>query len=236
MAALAELRSLIQPTTLAVERTLPVLPSLAALLPGGGLALGSTVRVEGATSVALALVAGASSGGTWVAAVGAATLGWAAAADLGVDLSRVLVVPRVPAADWSEVVAALVDSVGVVLLHLSGPVRERDARRLTARARERGAVLIVAAPRAAWPLAAEVVVSASGTWSGLADGHGCLSARRMTVSVSGRRAAGAGRRAQLWLPAADGTVRTVLGPSGAMAGSAPTEHERPVALHAVPAG
>lgn len=213
MAALAELRSLIQPTSLAVERTLPVLPALTDLLPAGGLTLGTSVRVGGSTSLVLALVAGASRSGTWVASVGSGAIGWAAGADLGLDLGRLLVVPRVPVADWADVVAALIDSVGIVVLHPGAPVRERDARRLVARARERGTVLVVAAPRPAWPPAAEIELEVTGTWTGLAAGHGHLAARRVAVRVDGRRAAGRGRSTELWLPAADGSVREAL-PAG----------------------
>ena len=210
MAAVAELRNLVQPTSLATERVLPVLPPLTRLLPAGGLACGSVVQVVGATSLVLGLVAGASQAGSWTAVVGTASLGWAAAADLGVDLDRTVVVPDVALGDWGEVTAALVDAVDVVVVSPRYPVRERDARRLAARARERGAVLIVSSPRFPWPVEPEVSLDVSGRWIGVGDGEGRLSARRITVAVSGRRAAARGWTVDLWAPAADGSVREVL--------------------------
>src|SRR4051812_46786243 len=71
---------------LARDRSLPVLPALQALLPEG-MRRGAVMEVgagPGATSLALALTAGASAQGSWVAVVGAPSLGLSAAADLGV--------------------------------------------------------------------------------------------------------------------------------------------------------
>lgn len=209
MAALAELRSLVQPTTLAHERVLPVGSPLDGLFPGGGLARGATVRVEESTSLALALIAEATRSGSWVAVVGTAAIGWAAAADLGVELRRLLVIPRLARATWAEVVAALVDNMAAVVVRPAVPVPERDARRIAARARERAAVLIVDGPARCWPIEADVVMGVSGHWSGLGAGHGRLQSRRVAVSLSGRRAANRHRTVEVWLPGADGSLHTV---------------------------
>jgi hypothetical protein len=211
LVATAELQELIQPTSLAAERILPVLDPLAPLLAAGGLACGSTVRVDGARSLALALVAGASATGSWTAVVGTGSVGWAAAAGLGLDLARTFVVPHVALGDWSEVTAALVDAVDVVMVSPQYPIRERDARRLSARARERGTVIVVVDARFGWPLAPDVVFEAAGWWSGMGQGEGRLRARRLSVVTTGRRAAVRARRADLWLPATDGSVQPVLG-------------------------
>lgn len=206
MAALAELRTLVQPIAPAHERILPVIEPLDALLPAGGLPLGGTVHVAESTSLTLALVAAASRAGTWIAMVGTAAVGWSAAVDLGVDLDRVLVVARMGGAKFADVVAALIDGVGVVVLRSATPVVERDARRLAARARERGVVLVVDGPRRCWPIEADLTVEAAGTWVGLGDGHGRLGSRRLRVTVGGRRAATRRRSVELWLPTADGSV------------------------------
>src|SRR5947199_2682567 len=140
-AAAPQLKNLARPISLARERTLPVRPALADLLPEGGLRRGSTVAVSGGTSLALALLAGPSQAGSWCAAVGLPSLGLVAAAEVGVVLGRFPLVAR-PGDEWPAVVAALVDAVDVVLVRLPRHVRTGDARRLVAKTRDRGAVLI----------------------------------------------------------------------------------------------
>ncbi len=202
-AAATELKNLARPVSLARERTLPVLPALADLLPEGGLRRGSTVAVSGATSLALALLAGPSQAGSWCAAVGLPSLGLVAAAEVGIALERFPLVAR-PGDDWPAVVAALVDAVDVVLVRLPRHVRTGDARRLVAKVRDRGAVLVTTGG----PFAGDVRFSASAcAWEGLGRGHGRLRARRIDVVASGRGAASRERRVSLWLPAADGSIR-----------------------------
>lgn len=208
-----------RPVVLAGEQLLPVLEPLQALLPGQGLRRGSTVSVEGgpgATSLALALGVAASAAGSWVAGVGLPSLGLLAAAELGVPLERVIVVSAPPPPSWATVVAALLDAVDLVWAGLPRRTAAGDARRLAARARERGSVLVPlrdlgregpgrAAP---WPCPAEVRLTvASSSWTGPAGGGaGRLEARRVEVVAGGRGAAARERRVPLWLPAPDGTV------------------------------
>ncbi|MFP5375762.1 MAG: hypothetical protein ACLGIO_03130, partial [Acidimicrobiia bacterium] len=206
------------PVTLAGERLLPVPAALEPLLPDGGLRRGSTVTVEGApgaTTLALALGAAASGGGAWVAAVGLPSLGLSAAAELGVALERVVVVTSPPVDAWATVVAAVVDAVELVWVGLPGRMAAGDARRLAARARERGTVLVPLAARGAsatagarWPHPPDVrLVVTSPTWAGLAGGGaGRLEARRVEVVATGRGAASRERRVPLWLPGAGGRV------------------------------
>ena len=211
LAALAvELRQMagaVRPTALAVERTLPVHESLGPLFPMGGLARSSTIGVSGpgATSLALAVAAGPSAAGSWVGFVGAERVGWAAAAELGVAAERTLVVCDVGVGQWPTVTAALIDAVDVVVASPTHPVRINDARRLAARARERGAVLVVVQPASSWPMAFDVGLEVTAAeWCGVGSGHGRLSARRVTVSSTGRRGAARPRDTTMWLPAATG--------------------------------
>ena len=208
------------PVALAGEQLLAVVAPLEPLLADGGLRRGSTVVVEGApgaTSLALALGAAASASGAWVAAVGLPALGLSAAAELGVALDRVVVVTAPPAQAWATVVAALVDAVDLVWVGLTRRVAAGDARRLAARARERGAVLVPLASRepatgrASWPQAADVRLTvASPSWTGPSgDGAGRLEARRVEVVATGRGAASRQRRVSLWLPGPDGRVQQV---------------------------
>jgi hypothetical protein len=208
LARLAEVAARARPVALAREQVLPVLPSLETLLPEG-LRRGSTVAVGGSTSLALALVAGPAGAGSWVAGIGVSSLGLAAAAGLGVPLDRLVLVADPPAASWGTIVATLVDAFDVVLVR-ARRVGVADARRLTARARERGAVLVLLGDEErAWPEAPDVRLRiADAQWHGLGSGHGHLRARRVEVEVDGRRGAARPRRACLWLPAAGGGVET----------------------------
>ena len=198
---------LVQPV-LADARVLPVLGALEPLFPTRGLKRGSVVSVAGSTSLALSLLAAASAQGSWCAAVGMPALGLAAAAELGVALERFPLVPSpgraAGAGGWAWVVAALVDACDVVIARPPRRLAGADARRLTARVRERGAVLVVAGP---WPEAAEVRLTvASSAWEGLGPGYGRLLGRRVEVVAGGRGAAARERRLGLWLPHPEGGI------------------------------
>ena len=200
---------MVQPVALAGERLLPVLGPLEPLFPAGGLRRGSVVSVGGSTSLALSLLAAASASGSWCAAVGLPALGLAAAAELGVALERFPLVPSpargAGAGGWAWVVAALVDACDVVLARPPAHVKGADVRRLAARARERGSVLVVAGT---WPEPAEVQLAVvSSSWEGLGQGHGRLRGRRVEVVAGGRGAAARERRVALWLPHPDGGGR-----------------------------
>lgn len=201
----------VRPVALAGERLLPVLPALAPLLPEPGLRQGATVVVGaapgcgGATSLALALVAAASAAGSWCTALGAPALGLAAAAELGIALGRFPLVAPPPPGEWATVVAALLDAFDVVLAWPTGSLRSGEARRLVARARERGAVLVLCGERPVEGAALRLTVVAS-SWEGLARGHGHLKGRVVEVAAGGRGAASRPRRARLWLPAPGGGV------------------------------
>jgi hypothetical protein len=195
---------------MAGERLLPVLPVLKPLFPVGGLKRGYVVSVGGSTSLALSLLAAASAEGSWCAGVGLPSLGLAAAAELGVVLERFPLVPSPGrtsgAGGWGWVVAALVDAFDVVLAHPPAHVKAADARRLTARARERGAVLVVSG--GGWPEPAEVQLTVASTaWEGIGQGHGRLRGRLVEVVAGGRGAAARERRLSLWLPHPDGGLR-----------------------------
>jgi hypothetical protein len=180
--------------TLAEDRTLPVAGPLQALLPDAGLRRGSTVSVVGSTSLALQLVAAASAAGSWVAAVGLPALGAVAAAEAGVVLEHLALVPR-PGEQWATVTAALLDALDVVVVRPPHRLRQADARKLVARARERGAVLVPLGPWEGADMRLEVV---SARWHGLGQGDGHLQGCRMEVASTGRRAAARERRAVVW--------------------------------------
>jgi hypothetical protein len=180
----------------------------------------------GATSLWLALLGTASSTGSWCAAVTVPSMGAAAAAEYGMDLGRLAVLPEVPAAQWSTVVGALLDAMDMVVVGPPVHLRAGEARRLVQRARERGAVLVVVAPGAAWQDGVDLRLRVTAAqWEGLGQGHGHLQARRVEVVAVGRGAATQERRAVLWLPAASGGVAGVTGVAGVAAAERPTDGE-----------
>jgi hypothetical protein len=194
-----------------LHRVLPVLPELGGLLPGRGLRRGSTIAVvptaqaPGGTSLMLALLAAASQAGSWCAVVGIPALGILAAAELGIALGRLALVPH-PGPEWPSVVAALIDGVDVVVIAPPGPVAAPVAARLVARARQRGTVLM---PYGGWDGADVTLRVVGGRWEGLAPGRGRLRRRRITVAARGRGAAARPRELTVWLPAGAPGYRAV---------------------------
>lgn len=201
------------------ERLLPVLAALSGLLPGGGVARGSVVATGGVAPVmlALALVVEASRAGSWVAVVGMGELGLVAAAELGVDLERLVLIDQPDASRWAPVAATLVEAFDVVLARPRHRVRPGDARRLQARAREQGSALVLVGPSPSdrqvtpsWPETADMTLQATGAvWSGLGEGYGHLRSRQVIVTLSGRRGADRPRRSTLWLPGPNGEIKVV---------------------------
>lgn len=211
-AAATALGERVRPISLAREHLLPVAEPLAGLLPRPGLQRGTVTATTGAaTSLALALVAEASARGSWVAAVSLGRLGLAAAAEHGVAVERLLLVDPVPAAQWPAVVASLGEGVDVVLTGPVAGVAPGEARRLVARLREHGTVLVQVgwSPRS-WPERPDLsLLARPRCWDGIGEGHGHLRARRVTVEVSGRRGADRPRVAELWLPDHHGRLAAV---------------------------
>jgi hypothetical protein len=201
---------------------LPVAPDLAPLLPDAGLRRGASLVVSGSTSLLLALVAQASQEGSWAAVVGLPAVGLLAAQQAGVVLDRLALVPR-PGPDAPTVLAALVDGVDLVVVGDGAALLDADRRRLTARARERGAVLLSTAP---WPGANLVLTAEPVEWTGLGTGHGHLRRHRIAVTRTGRGSAGRGERAEVVLP-------VQLRPAGTGSAAAPGRR-RPADVPAAP--
>ncbi|SEP91236.1 hypothetical protein SAMN05216188_101886 [Lentzea xinjiangensis] len=172
-------------------RVLPVRGELAGLLSWGGLRRGSTVSVGGSTSLLLALLADATADGCWAAVVGLPQVGVLAAAELGVSVRRLALVPH-PGADPGPVIAALLD--GIDLVAVACPLPPSLARRLTARARQRRAVLIAFG---SWPSADVELTAESVRWNPLDDGAETLRRQQISVCSGGRGPAGRPRRVLL---------------------------------------
>jgi hypothetical protein len=179
-----------------------VLPALRELLPRGGLARGSVVAVAEFGLLCLALAAGASADGAWCGIAGVPEAGVLAAAGLGLDAERTLLVPD-PGDAWPQVVASLLDGCELVVLRPPAPARAQVRQRLEATLRRRHGVLLVTGD---WPGAQVRLRVITQGWTGLGDGHGRLRACCAEVLADGRGEAAMTRTRWLWLPAEDGSV------------------------------
>lgn len=191
----AELRALagaVRPPVLAGARVLELEGPLAAVLPHGAVRRGSVLALDGplgsgVTSVVHALAAEVTARGEWAAVVDDGTFGGAAGAGAGVALERLAIVRATAPDRWATVVAVLLDGTTMVAGVVPARLRLGDARRLAARARERGALLV---PVGAWPGEAAVRLHVQRSdWTGLAPGAGLLHSRRWHVRVEGKGAA-----------------------------------------------
>ncbi len=197
----------------ASDQFLPIAEELRSILPDRGLRRGSTIQIKnsaGATSLAMALLAKPLNAGSWAAVIGLPGFGVEAATNTGVPLRRLALVPR-PGSDWREVTAAMLDSLDIVLLTPPGRCRSGDARRLAARARQRGSVLIICppeqhanhssghrSPAMNWPESTDIDLEVVAIeWLGLRRGHGRLRERTVSIVASGRRLSGPARRISL---------------------------------------
>ncbi|MFV0375482.1 hypothetical protein [Microbacterium sp.] len=211
------MRSTVQNTTAEVQRlraqlervqgrrldapVLPVHPALEGVLPGRGLRTGSAYVLGASMSLLFALLAQPSQAGAWCGVVGMPEFGVEAAERIGVDLSRLVLIPD-PGERWLAVTATIADVLPVVAVRPPQRASHGEASRLAARLRDRGTVLLVQGP---WPQGEATIDVADARWEGLGHGHGLLTERELTVTVSSRRYPVA-RRSRLLLPAADGTV------------------------------
>jgi hypothetical protein len=176
----------------AISRTLESVAGLSGVIQ---LRTGEAYSVD-SPSLAMALVAGPSQAGEWIAIVGAPDLGLEAAAGFGIDLERTVVVPR-PGELWLSVTAGLLDVASVVIVKPPVPASAQQAERRKSRLRMKGAALVCWGE---WPRSDATLTISESSWLGLGHGHGRLTARRVVVSV---RQGGPVRRVQLWLPGLD---------------------------------
>ncbi|GAA1698326.1 hypothetical protein GCM10009808_14760 [Microbacterium sediminicola] len=183
---------------------LPAYPALSRLLPGGGLRPGSVYTLApGAASVSLllSLLAPPSQAGSWCGVVGMPDLGAEAAERLGVDLSKLVIVPG-PGSRWLAVTSTVTEVLPVVAVRPPGRVSDAEASRFAARLRDRGSVLLV---QGSWPQAEATLSVSDAGWSGLGQGHGYLGVREATITVASRRLS-TPRRGRMLLPALGGIV------------------------------
>lgn len=175
-------------------RRVPTHPALADLLPDGALKEGASYSVDRSMSLLMVLLAGPSAAGSWCGVVGVPEFGIEAAVAQGIALERLALVPH-PGEHWLTIVSALSDVLSVVAVRPPKRVGDAAVSRLSARIRQRGSTLLVLGE---WPQSEAVLSLSESRWSGIGTGHGYLTARQATVTVSAR-----GRRprsGRLWLP------------------------------------
>ncbi len=220
---LTQLAPRIGPVAFARDRVLPVADVLEPLLPEGGLVRGSVVGCHGATamSVAMAVVAEATSVGSWLAAVGIPALGLRAAHEVGIALERLVMVADPVDMDpksWTNMVSALIDGFDLVMLRDAARLNSNAMRRLQSRVQARGAVLVVIGDPG--PFICDLAFTGTGAvWEGLGHGAGRLHRRRITLAASGRRMPRA-RAIDVWLPGANGRIEAIVSAQIAPAGIA----------------
>ena len=181
---------------IAQDQLLPLRSDLAPLFPWNGLKRGTVIEITSSV-ITMALLAEATTQGSWAAVVGSPEMGLAAAREQGVALERLVVVHRPPLDQAATVIAALVDALDVVVVGPRLLQRSVDARRLSARARERGSVLV---SRGGWMEGPDVSLHVRAQhFVGMSEGHGHLSGWSVDVETSGRGAASRPRRATLTL-------------------------------------
>ena len=194
---------------------LPVPGPLQTLFPRGSLRAGSSVALEGAasTSLLLSLAVAAAGEDSWCAIAGMPDLGLRSAMDAGLDPCR-LALTAADGEQRPQVLSALADGVGVLVLGPDLDLAPALWRSLLGRARTADTLVLAAAP----PGRADLTLrSTARGWSGLGQGSGRLRRRRLEITAEGRGIAGH-RSAEVLLPQVDGMLAAV--PAGASAGAA----------------
>jgi hypothetical protein len=167
--------------TAATTQALPLNPAVAALVPGGRLKPGAVISVIGSRWLLFTLWGAASGAGAWAAVVGAADASAVAVAQAGVALERVVLVPE-PGVNVAAVCAALLEAMCVVVGR-NIVLSDAEKRRLAARARERGTIIISETP---WPGAWLNFQIRNRTWEGADHGEGWLQRCQLDVERTGR--------------------------------------------------
>lgn len=177
-----------------LEQALPTHPALGAILPGGAMRAGSVYAVDRSAALTIAMLAGPSRAGRWAAVVGIPEFGIEAAADAGVRLDRLVLVPR-PGDDWISTVGVLAEVMGVIAVRAPRGAAPGALDRLAARLRRHGCALVVTGTA----LGGDAVLSVGRSrWHGIGDGHGFLAERELRVLAT--TAGGMRREAVLRIP------------------------------------
>lgn len=164
--------------TTAVETVgLPTPSALRRVLPS--LRIGGVHAVD-SRSLALRMLAAAIPSGGWSAIVGLADVGVEAAADAGVPVERVVLVPQ-PGEAWASAVAGFAEVLPVVLAAAPPRLAPAEAARLAARVRGADGCLLVLGD---WPQPASRIRTLGTAWGGVDDGLGRIRTARLELEVT----------------------------------------------------
>lgn len=191
-----------QSTTLQTK-ALATSPMFAGLLPDGMMRAGAAYSISGSLTLAMSMLAAPSAAGAWCGVVGVPEFGAQAAMAHGIDLSRLVLIPE-PGNHWLTVTAALADVLTVVVVRPGHRVSDADAGRLAARLRKREAALLSLGD---WPGSEAHLAVTTNEWSGIGDGHGMITGRRMEVQATARGRPP--RRKWVVIPLSSGPVGSV---------------------------
>ena len=204
---------------------------LRTLFPRGSLRAGSSVALEGAasTSLLLSLAVAAAGEDSWCAIAGMPDLGLRSAMDAGLDPCRLALAPA-DGEQRPQVLSALADGVGVLVLGPDLDLAPALWRSLLGRARTADTLVLAAAP----PGRADLTLrSTARGWSGLGQGSGRLRRRRLEITAEGRGIAGH-RSAEVLLPQVDGMLAAVPAAASTGAAARPAVAERRPAMQLLP--
>ncbi|WP_231390480.1 hypothetical protein [Nocardia sp. CNY236] len=159
----------------------------------------------GARALLTGLLATVTADGGYAAVVGMPRLGLLAAAEMGAHLQRLAVIAD-PGPDPIEVAAVLLDGLDLIVLGLDAAVAPARSRVIAARARHKGATLVVVDGR--WPGPSLRLDARVADCSGIGHGHGRLRSLGVSVEVSSKT--GPPRRGHLDLCPNAGRMEWIL--------------------------
>ncbi|NMA75691.1 MAG: hypothetical protein GX960_00270 [Actinomycetales bacterium] len=204
---------------------LPVPGPLQALFPRGSLRAGSSVAIEGSatTSLLLSLAVAAAGEDSWCAIAGMPDLGLRSALDAGLDPCRLALAPA-GGDQRPQVLSALADGLGVLVLGPDLDLAPVLWRSLLGRARTADTLVLAAAP----PGRADLTLRATTQgWAGLGQGSGRVRRRRLEVTSEGRGIAGR-RAVEVLLPQVGGMVADAPQSRESLPSTEPVRLLRPV--------
>ena len=198
---------------------------LSALFPRSSLRAGSSVAIEGAasTSLLLSLAIAAMGEDSWCAIAGMPDLGLRSALDAGLDPCRLALAPA-GGDQRPQVLSALADGLGVLVLGPDLDLAPVLWRSLLGRARTADTLVLAAAP----PGRADLTLRATTQgWAGLGQGSGRVRRRRLEVTSEGRGIAGR-RAVEVLLPQVGGMVADAPQSRESLPSTEPVRLLRPV--------